>query len=238
MFPVCLPPRLSPPLVLQPSLVVPSGEGPLHLPSPGCTTLYSKMMSLRIPSRGPLSAHKTVFLQLNTYGLSAFQLLLYHSPPNPNPPFVSFPFLSQSKKKANYRKQGTSPNRPQAVNIPTALSNASHRCSTRVSGKEKTRTFQLQREWKKGRAEEKKAKEMTGGESDIFLETWSQVWQTVLCLHDIMHRYSLSAFAGCWATETCAKKRKIKWKLSLRLVWKRLEQADVIVWYNSILNEM
>lgn len=146
MFPVCLPPRLSPPLVLQPSLVVPSGEGPLHLPSPGCTTLYSKMMSLRIPSRGPLSAHKTVFLQLNTYGLSAFQLLLYHSPPNPNPPFFSFPFLSQSKKKANYRKQGTSPNRPQAVNIPTALSNASHRCSTRVSGKEKTRTFQLQRE--------------------------------------------------------------------------------------------
>lgn len=137
MFPVCLPPRLSPPLVLQPSLVVPSGEGPLHLPSPGCTTLCSKMMSLRIPSRGPLSAHKTVFLQLNTYGLSAFQLLLYHSPPNPNPPFFSFPFLSQSKKKANYRKQGTSPNRPQAVNIPTALSNASHRCSTWVSGKEK-----------------------------------------------------------------------------------------------------
>lgn len=36
-----------------------------------------------------------------------------------------------------------------------------------------------------------------GGKSDIFLETWSQVWQTVLCLHDIMHRYSLSAFAGC-----------------------------------------
>lgn len=29
---------------------------------------------------------------------------------------------------------------------------------------------------KKGRAEEKKAKETTGGESDIFLETWSQVW--------------------------------------------------------------
>lgn len=163
MFPVCLPPRLSPPLVLQPSLVVPSGEGPLHLPSPGCTTLYSKMMSLRIPSRGPLSAHKTVFLQLNTYGLSAFQLLLYHSPPNPNPPFVSFPFLSQSKKKANYRKQGTSPNRPQAVNIPTALSNASHRCSTRVSGKEKTRTFQLQREWKKAEQKKRKQKKRQGG---------------------------------------------------------------------------
>lgn len=237
MFPVCLPPRLSP-LVLQPSLVVLSGEGPLHLPSPGCTTLCSKMMSLRIPSRGPLSTHKTVFLQLNTYGLSAFQLLLYHSPPNPNPPFFSFPFLSQSKKKANYRKQGTSPNRPQAVNIPTALSNASYRCSTWVSGKEKTWTFQLQREWKKAEQKKRKQKKRQGGGSDSFLETWSQVWQTVLCLHDIMHRYSLSAFAGCWATETCAKKRKIKWKLSLRLVWKQLEQADVIVWYNSILNEM
>lgn len=163
MFPVCLPPRLSPPLVLQPSLVVLSGEGPLHLPSPGCTTLCSKMMSLRIPSRGPLSAHKTVFLQLNTYGLSAFQLLLYHSPPNPNPPFFSFPFLSQSKKKANYRKQGTSPNRPQAVNIPTALSNASYRCSTWVSGKEKTWTFQLQREWKKAEQKKRKQKKRQGG---------------------------------------------------------------------------
>lgn len=57
-----------------------SGEGPLHLLSSARTLLCCGMMSLKIPSRGPLAAHKTPFLQLNTYGRSAFLLLLHHPP--------------------------------------------------------------------------------------------------------------------------------------------------------------
>ena len=68
-------------------------------------------------------------------------------------------------------------------------------------------------------------------ESDSFLETWSQdFWRCVLRLHDIMRRFSLSAFSGCRATETCAKKWKIKKKTQpspgLETIRKR---ADVIV---------
>lgn len=116
--------------MLQPSLVVLSAEGPLHLLSPGCTALRSRMMSLRIPSRGPLSAHKTPFLQLNTYGLSAFQLLLYHPPP---PPFSfgftalpSFPLSSCfSVRKVRHITLGTRPKRhPQVSCTQTPLSGA------------------------------------------------------------------------------------------------------------------
>lgn len=113
--------------MLRSSLVVPSGEGPLHLMSLDYMALCSRMMSLRIPSRGPLSAHKTPFLQLNTYGLSAFQLLLYHPPP----PFgftalPSFPLPSCfSVSKVGHITLGTGPTRhPQVSYTQTPLSGA------------------------------------------------------------------------------------------------------------------
>lgn len=122
-------------------------------------------MSLWIPSRGPLSAHKTPFLQLNTYGLSAFQLFLYHpSPPValPSLPFLFLLVLVLGKLDTLHMGQGQRGIRRSALQKDLNLV-PSHRCSTW-----KTEcTFPLQRDWEKT-AEEKKE------ESDSFLETWSQ----------------------------------------------------------------
>lgn len=146
----------------------------------------------------------------------------------------SFPFLSQSKRKLTTENRGPVPTGPHWSTYLQLYQMLPTDVVPEYQAKKKHGLSNCKEKEKR----QSRRKESKRNESDSFLETWSQVWQTVLCLHDIMHRYSLSAFAGCWATEICAKKRKIKWKLSLRPVWKQLEQADVIVWYNSILNEM
>lgn len=130
---VCRPPRLSLSLSSSSRVTTQSSrpvwsEGPLHLLSPGCAALCSKMMSLRIPSGGPLSAHKMPFLQLNTYGLSAFQLLLYHPPPHPVafcfPDLPTFPLPSCfSIRKDRHITHGTRPKRhPQVSRTQSPLS--------------------------------------------------------------------------------------------------------------------
>lgn len=172
------------------------------------------MMSLRIPSRGPLSAHKTPFLQLNTYGLSAFQLLLYHPPPSaPLASLPSFPLPSCfSVKKVGYITLGTRPKRhPRVSSTQTPLSGAfPHMYYLNIIRRpEKLGFSHSQREWKK--TEQRKRQ----GESDSFLETWSQDFGAACSVYMTSCAvFSLSAFAGRRATETCAKKRKIKWKVS------------------------
>lgn len=170
--------RVSLPLLkLRYRLAVLSGEGPLHLWSPGCTALCSSMMSLRIPSRGPLTAHKILFLQLNTYGLSAFRLLFHQ-----HPLLVSIPSLlliftvNAEKREAGYIRAGPMPRRHPQVRfeqLKTVLSvEFPQMCRLNAVREPEKKPFDFAfARMKKDRAGENTAKE-TAGESDSFLEKW------------------------------------------------------------------
>lgn len=128
---------------------------------------YCTMMSLRIPSRGPVSPHKTPFLQLNTYGPSVFQLLLYYAP---SPYFL---VLQLGKLDTVHLGQGQRCIRRSATR-GRLYQVHSHSSSTWILSKEHRLRFSHSREYfKKYRANQKIAKG-TRGESDSFLETWSQ----------------------------------------------------------------
>lgn len=86
---LCVTPSL---VKLQSSRSVSWRPTPSHSRTP---LLCSGMMSLRIPSWGPLSAHKMPFLQLNTYGFSSaygYSSILWNPPP-PTPAPAPLPSL-------------------------------------------------------------------------------------------------------------------------------------------------
>lgn len=166
------------------------------------------------------------------------QLLLYNPPPPFNftalPSFL-LPFCS-SEDKSDILHIGQG--------LRGICRSATNKCFYQVDSTDKAlseknkkkRIFPLQRGWKK--TEQRKDSKGNGKRKNSFLETWSDFGAA--CSVDMTSCifFDYLIFAGSWETEAWAKKRKIEWKLSPCLVWKQLERADVIVWYNSLLNEM
>lgn len=196
----------------------------------------SRMISLRIPSRGPHSAHKTPFLQLSTYGLSSTYGCSAPTLKSPHPPlqFHRPPFFSLEWRQVRYIAHRTRPKGHLQVSYKQMLL---------LGGipqikhyQEEKKDFPTAKRMKKDRAEERQQRkrqkeEQLPGNMVRFGATCS-VHMTSCTFFDYLPS------AGSWETEAWVEKRKTEWKLRLCLVWKQLERGDVIVWYNSILNEM